>query len=59
LNVGRDIAGLVHPSALSVVLGLSSLDCPWVTTSRKELQNIISSNKKRTEESVQRYATQK
>jgi len=59
LNVGEDLIGLVHPSDLHVILGLNGSDCAWVTTSQKEFKQIVNSNKKRSEESVQRNATQK
>jgi hypothetical protein len=59
LNVGEDLVGLVHPGNLWVILGLNGADCAWVTTSQKEFRQIISSNKKRAEESAQRNATQK
>ncbi|MGO8758835.1 MAG: carboxypeptidase-like regulatory domain-containing protein [Terracidiphilus sp.] len=59
LSVGEDLAGLVHPRNLYVVLGMAGTFCPWVTTSEKEFRNIINGNKKRSEESTQRNATQK
>src|SRR5580698_8417111 len=36
LEVGRDIENLVHPKALKVIIALSGMNCPWVTTSYKE-----------------------
>jgi hypothetical protein len=59
LNVGEDLAGLVRPSDLYVTLGLDGMYCAWVTTGRKEFQQIVKNNKKRSEESTQRNATQK
>lgn len=59
LNVGEDLADLIHPSKLHVVLGLNGSYCAWVTTSKKEFRQIICSNKKRSEETTQRNATQK
>jgi phosphatidate phosphatase APP1 len=59
LNVSEDLAGLIHPRSLRVILGMNSLFCAWVTTSQKEFQQIISDNKKRSEETAQRNATQK
>jgi hypothetical protein len=59
LNVGEDLVGLVHPSDLRVILGLSGSYCAWVTTSQKEFRQIISSNEKRLKESAQKHATQK
>jgi len=59
LNVGEDLIGVVHPSDLHVILGLDGMYCAWVTTSRKEFQQIIKDNKKRSEESTQRNATEK
>jgi hypothetical protein len=40
-NVGRDAQSLLHPSNLSVVVGLNGLFCPWVTTSKKKLEQEI------------------
>lgn len=59
LSVGEDLAGLVHPSNLRVILGMTGSFCSWVTTSQKEFRNIINSNKKRSEESAKKHATQK
>jgi hypothetical protein len=59
LSVGEDLVGLLRPSTVYVILGLNGSYCAWVTTSRKEFRQIISSNKKRSEESTQRNATQK
>jgi hypothetical protein len=59
LSVGKDLIGLVRPSDLHVILGLNGSYCAWVTTSRKELNQIITGNEKRSQESVQKYATQK
>ena len=59
LSVGEDAAGLLHPRNLHVILGLNGSYCAWITTSEKEFHQIISSNKKRSEESAQRNATQK
>jgi hypothetical protein len=59
LSVGKDLVRLVRPDGLYVILGLNGSDCAWVTTSQKEFRQIISSNKKRSEESAQRNATQK
>jgi hypothetical protein len=57
LDVGADLAGLLHPSKLYVILGLNGSNCPWVTTSQKKFRQIVNSNKKRSEESSQQHAT--
>ncbi len=59
LSVGEDLVGPVHSNNLYVIMGLSGSYCAWVTTSPEEFQQIIGSNKKRSEESTQRNATQK
>jgi hypothetical protein len=59
LSVGEDLAGLIYPSDLHVILGLSGSYCAWVTTSQREFRQIISSNEKRLKESAQNNATQK
>jgi hypothetical protein len=59
LNVGENLAGLVHRQNLHVILGLIGSYCAWVTTSQEEFQQIINNNKKRSEETAQRNATQK
>ena len=59
LSVGEDLVGLLRPSNVYVILGLNGSYCAWVTASRKEFRQIISSNKKRSEESIQRNATQR
>ncbi len=59
LIVGEDLIGLVRHSELYVILGLSGSECAWATTSQKEFKQIVSSNKKRSEEPVQNNATQK
>jgi len=59
LNVGEDLAGLFHPSNLHVILGMAGSFCPWITTNESEFRSNISRNKKRSEESTQRNATQK
>jgi len=41
LEVGRDIANTLHPKALRVILALGSMNCPWVTTSRKEFKEMV------------------
>jgi hypothetical protein len=41
LEVGRDIANLVRPKALKVILALSGMNCPWVTSSNKEFKEIV------------------
>jgi hypothetical protein len=43
LEVGRDIANLFHPTALRVILALPGMNCPWVTTSNKELEQMVRS----------------
>jgi Carboxypeptidase regulatory-like domain len=43
LDVGRDIANLVHRKTLKVILALPAMDCPWVTTSNKELRQLVRS----------------
>jgi len=48
LEVGRDIANIVHPKALMVILAFGSMNCPWVTTSDKEFKEL-----------AHRHATQK
>jgi hypothetical protein len=59
LNVGDDLAGFIHARSLRVILGLNGSYCAWVTTSKRQLQEIISDNKKRSEETAKRNATQK
>jgi hypothetical protein len=59
LSVGEDLVGHLRPNNVYVILGLNGSYCAWVTTSRKEFQQIISSNKKRSEELIQRNATQR
>jgi Carboxypeptidase regulatory-like domain len=44
LEVGRDIANLFHPTALRVILALPGMNCPWVTTSNKELMRMVRSH---------------
>ena len=41
LEVGRDIANLVHPTALKVILALPGVNCPWVTSSNKEFKEPV------------------
>jgi hypothetical protein len=59
LIVGEDLVGVIRPSNIYVILGMNGSYCAWVTTSRKGFRQIISSNKKRSEESIRRNATQK
>ena len=41
LNVGLNAQSLLHPTNLSVLPGLNALFCPWVTTSKKKLEQEI------------------
>jgi len=47
LAVGEDLIGFIHPSHLYVILGLTGSECAWITTSRKEFEQVISDNKKK------------
>jgi len=40
LEVGRDVANLIHRKTLKVILGLPGMNSPWVTTSNKELKQM-------------------
>jgi len=46
-------------STLYIILGLQGSYCSFITTSKKEFDNIIRANKKRLKESAQKNATQK
>jgi hypothetical protein len=48
LAVGTDILGVFHSPSLNVILALPGMNCPWVTTSNKEIKGL-----------VRKYATQK
>ena len=46
-------------STLYIILGLQGSYCSFITTRKKEFDNIIRANKKRLKESAQKNATQK
>ena len=58
LDLGKDLASLLHPNSMHVILGLGSF-CPWVTTSDRNLKRETELNKQRLKESTQKNATQK
>jgi hypothetical protein len=41
LEVGRDVASFVHRKTLKVILALTAMNCPWVTTSKRELKQTV------------------
>jgi hypothetical protein len=59
VSLDRDIWNTLHPADLHVILGLFGLYCPWVTTSKREIEYNIRANIKRSKESAQINATQK
>jgi hypothetical protein len=59
LHSGMSVRTLFRPGQLRVILGIRYMDCTWATTSRKEFEYEIRSNKGRLKESEQNNATQK
>jgi hypothetical protein len=58
LDVSRDVANVIHPKYLKVLIGLPGSFCPWVTTDDKQFKYEIAENKKRLQESAKKNATQ-